>query len=701
MPPSGMPALAPLAMPEQRLDRFDRMGKRSLKLTSGKMVVRRWLVFGATGLMAAFAVSEMRGVLTVAGITWLEVLLLVLFAVNFTWIAFAFAGSLAGFARILRRTLSRKPPGKNFPKRRTAILMPTYNERPERVFAGIEAMALGIVGEGAGNLFDWFVLSDTTDPQIALQEERALSVIRERIGHVAPIYYRRRRRNIHRKAGNIADFCRRWGGAYDYLIVLDADSLMEPGTMLELARRMEADPDAGLIQTIPRLVNAGTLIARLQQFAGWVYGPVIGAGLADWTGAEGNFWGHNAIVRTIAFTGSAGLPVLPGSAPFGGHILSHDFVEAALLRRGGWAVRIADDLGGSFEESPPSLIDIARRDRRWCQGNLQHSKVISGAALSPISRIHLFTGIYSYIASPLWLLLILTGLALALEAHFIKPDYFPEGIPLFPTWPVIDSERALRLFAITMGVLFGPKFLGLFAFLLDRKSRRRGGGTLAITAGFLLESVLTALIAPIMMLVQSGIVYSILVGRDAGWTPQRRDDAELPWGDVFRFHRFHIAIGVLIAIGAYAVSPALLAWLSPAILGLLLAAPISRATGSARLGKWAVDRGLLRTPVENIRPAVFRRAEAARAVYAEYAAEPADLSQMVSDEEWRRSHLALMDEGEERRRGHVDPLEAVAAAKIEEAASLAEALAFLTAAEQALVIGTPILFKKLTALPSA
>ena len=261
--------------------------------------------------------------------------------------------------------------------------------------------------------------------------------------------------------------------------MLDADSLMEPATILELARRMEADPDAGLIQTVPRLVHGKTLLARLQQFAGRVYGPVIASGLAWWSGREGNYWGHNAIIRRVAFTGAAGLPLLPGKPPFGGHILSHDFVEAALIRRAGWTVIIADDLDGSYEETPPSIIDFAVRDRRWCQGNLQHARIVPTAGLHWVSRFHLVTGIFSYVASLLWLLLIVAGLALAVQAHFTPPDYFQEPYQIFPTWPQVDPELELQLLGFTALLLLGPKLMGLVAMLRDANARQQSGGAFA------------------------------------------------------------------------------------------------------------------------------------------------------------------------------------------------------------------------------
>ena len=404
-----------------------------------------------------------------------------------------------------------------------AVALPTYNECPDRIFAAVEAMGLGVAEAGHGRAFDWFVLSDTTDPLIALQEQAAFKEARHRLAGRAAVYYRRRIRNIARKPGNIADFCRRWGGGYDYLLVLDADSLMEPATLVELARRMEADPAAGIIQTVPRLVAGRTLFARLQQFAGRMYGQVIAAGFAWWTGSEGNYWGHNAIIRMRAFTELAGLPVLSGKPPFGGHVLSHDFVEAALIRRSGWSVIVADDLDGSFEEGPSTVAGLAARDRRWCQGNLQHVRFLSAAGFHWVSRFHLLTGIMSYLAAPLWLLLIATGVALGVQAKFTRPDYFPDDFSPFPNWPVMDAAGALHLFVLTLAVLFAVKLVGYIDFLLgarERNIRRRSG---AVGLGVLVETLVSALLAPILMLIQSALVLSVFTGRDSGWKTQARD----------------------------------------------------------------------------------------------------------------------------------------------------------------------------------
>ena len=251
-----------------------------------------------------------------------------------------------------------------------------YNEAPARVFAAIQAICEDVRATGLGDAFDYFFLSDTTNPDLWVAEERALLALRERLPGER-FYYRHRRKNVARKAGNIGDFVMRWGAAYPQMLVLDADSVMSGETVVRLAAAMEDDPDAGMIQSLPLIINRNTFYARLQQFAARIAGPVLACGLAAWMGRDGNYWGHNAIIRTRAFADHCGLPNLPGKPPFGGHILSHDFVEAALIRRAGWAVYMLPTLGGSFEESPPSLIDLAARDRRWCQGNLQHSRTTS------------------------------------------------------------------------------------------------------------------------------------------------------------------------------------------------------------------------------------------------------------------------------------------------------------------------------------
>jgi len=401
------------------------------------------------------------------------------------------------------------------------------------------------------------------------------------------------------------------------MVVLDADSTMSASTLASLARSMAADPAAGIIQTMPLLAGRMGLLARMQQFAGAAYGSVVASGLAAWHGRDGSYWGHNAIIRIAAFAAAAGLPELKGKKPFGGHVLSHDFVEAALMRRAGWAVYMLPELEGSFEQSPPGFIELAARDRRWTQGNLQHLKVITASGLHWMSRLHLLQGIMSYLASPLWLALILIGLGLSLQAHFAVLDYFPDGLALFPSWPIFDPQRALRLFGFTMVVLLLPKVLGTALVLADSERRRAFGGGIAVLASLVAEIFLSSLMAPVMMLVQTMAVASIVMGRDAGWAPQNRADGGLAFGLALRFHAGHMIFGLLLAAAAAAVSPSTVLWLLPLVAGLILAAPLTWFTASPASGRRARALGLFVTPAEQITIPRARPADAPMAMAAE------------------------------------------------------------------------------------
>ena len=614
--PRGIDALppeTPLAMPQQSL--WQRRGRAPSPRTASRGVpFRRLLVFGATVALTAVAAYEMYEVLQVGGLTLLETAVLVLFVALFAWIALSFVSALIGFVVSLggaRRTLGIDPAAP-LPAldSRTALLLPTYNEDPHRVTARLQAIYESVRDTGRLAHFDFFILSDTTDPAIWLAEEVAFLRLREEAG-IERLYYRHRTKNIARKAGNIGEWVRRFGGGYDHMIVLDADSLMEGDTVVRLAAAMERHPNIGLIQTLPQLLNGNTLFARLQQFAGRVYGPLIARGIAWWHGAESNYWGHNAIIRVAAFAGQAGLPLLRGGKPFGGHILSHDFIEAALMRRAGWAVHMVPELGGSYEECPPTLTDYAVRDRRWCQGNLQHIAVLPARGLHWVSRLHLMQGIGSYITAPMWLLFLLIGILISLQSEFIPPDYFPRGATLFPRWPMQDPVRAAYVFGGTMAMLVLPKLLGWLAMLVRRRERRGIGGTLRGFVSVVVEVVISALIAPVMMLMQSRAVMEIVAGRDAGWSAQRRDDGGLARGEFARAYAFPTMLGAALGASAYAVSAPLLLWMSPVVAGLMLAIPIAALTARASVGRALRAAGLLLTPEEREPPAILDPGECA------------------------------------------------------------------------------------------
>jgi len=566
------------------------------------------------------------------------------------------------------------------------MLLPTYNEDPHDLMARLRAMYESVAATGHDAQFDWFLLSDTTDPDIWVREEVAFMALRRACG-AHRLYYRHRSDNTARKSGNIAEWVRRFGAAYEHMIVLDADSLMAGDTIVRLVHAMETNPAAALIQTQPVIVNARSLFSRLQQFAGRVYGPIIAVGNAWWHGPESNYWGHNAIIRIRAFAEEAGLPELRGRKPFGGHILSHDFVEAALMRRAGWAVYMAPALGGSFEEAPPSILDFAARDRRWCQGNLQHIAVLPVRGLHWVSRLHLLTGIGSYITAPMWLIFLILGLLISLQAHFIRPEYFPKGFSLFPTWPQQDPVLAAWVFAATMGLLIVPKLLAFLALIGRREERVSFSGTIRVLGGIVSETLLAALIAPSMMIFQSTAVTEILLGRDAGWQVQRRGGGEIAPREIYHKLAAPTLCGVLMGLSAFAVSLPLLLWMSPVIAGLVLAVPLGLLT-SRRSG----PAGLFATPEDNTPPPVVLRAnELAASARIEVTGA---LQQLRQDAELLEYHLDSLPGVSHRKSGPIDVPLATARAKIEQCEKFEEAVTWLDKSEIRAILNNAVVLQR-------
>ena len=595
------PPDSPLVMPEQTLQNWQALAKGVEGPGSFPGVqFARLFVFGLTALLTAGGTYGMYEVISPVNVTWLQLFFAIIFALLFTWISFSCASAIVGFVVLERQKLPDVALKPDMPLGRTALLMPVYNENPDKVFATLERMARDLIWQGKQQHFDIYVLSDTQKDDVAEREEICFGRLKLFLQDDIGFYYRRRTDNHHRKAGNIADFVTRWGGAYDYMIVLDADSDMSSELLVSLAGAMAADPKAGIIQSLPLLHNRWTPYARMTQFAGRIYGPLVAAGLAAWHGRDGNYWGHNAIIRTRAFAEAGGLPVLQGRKPFGGHILSHDFVEAALLRRAGWAIYMLPQLQGSYEETPPSLLDLSIRDRRWAQGNLQHMKIVGASGLHWVSRIHLIQGIMSYLASPLWLVLLVAGYGLALVAHFTEPNYFSEGFSLFPDWPVFDPELALRLLAATGVVLYLPKLLGLILALRDPQLRKACGGTMGLIKSVAVETLLSMLLSPVMMLIQSRFVLDILLGRDSGWSKQNRDDAAMPFPLAFRCHSLHAVTGVLLGAASLAISWTTFLWFLPIMAGLLLSPVTSWATAQAGFGRWLWQANVFRIPEEEL-----------------------------------------------------------------------------------------------------
>lgn len=689
---SALPREAPLTMPVQSLDGVGRCRPLSVAKVPG-IGLRRLFVFGLALLLTVIGTKEMVRVLDVHGLNPLTIFVLALFVVLAVWVALACASGVAGFlSQVSGGGLAlgidpRRP--RPALSTRTALLMPTYNEAPAQVMARLQAVGEALAEAGVARHFDIFILSDTTDPAIWVLEEAMFLRLREAIGAEIAVFYRRRHRNTDRKAGNIAEWVTRFGAAYPHFVILDADSMMTADALVRLAAAMEAHRDVGIVQTLPIVVNGTTIFARLQQFAGRVYGPLIAHGIAWWHGAEANYWGHNAMIRTRAFAEQAGLPHLRGRQPFGGHILSHDFVEAALVRRGGWQVRMVPGLPGSYEEAPPSLIDLANRDRRWCQGNLQHAAVLRARGLHWVSRLHLAMGIGAYVTAPLWLMFLVAGLLISLQYRFVPPEYFSHGRSLFPHWPVVDPVRSKWLFVATIAVLLAPKLLGTTVLLIDRQARRSAGGIVRVIAGFALESVLAGLIAPVMMLVQSGNVFSILAGRDSGWKPQRRDGCDLPLSFFASHYAGCTVFGLGLGIAAFFVSPFLALWMLPVVLGLALAIPLARWTSLPAATSWLGALDLLRIPESHSPPEVLRRAKALSARYDALANSIGNpVRRLVEDPTLMAAHECMLPPPRRPRSDPIDAVLLVGLVKLDEVGSFTDAMAALTQPELTAVLTT-------------
>jgi membrane glycosyltransferase len=568
----------------------------------GPIAVRlaRLSAAAAIAIAAVAACTLFARVLGADGWQPLDWPLLALFVPLSIWAATSCAIGLLGIALLSGRRLAASPEAATAPLRdegvRTALVMPVYNEEPGRFFAALRVMRRALAGRPGAAGFEFFVLSDSTDPARQVAEVAAWQRLRREEPAGPPVFYRHRPRNAGRKAGNIAEFCRRWGGRYAHMIVLDADSLMTADTLVAMAARMAADPRIGILQVPPRLINAETGWGRLLQFADGLYGPMVAAGLNLWSGREGNYWGHNAIIRVAAFTANCALPTLPGRPPLGGEILSHDFVEAALIRRGGWHVRIADDLGGSYEEAPPTLPDFLKRDRRWCQGNLQHMAMLRLRGVHPISGFHFAVGIMSYVASPILTLFVALGMIEGyLRVH--RPVVYFSGSRPTPVWPADPRHDALVLFALSAAFLFLPKLLRWLLVLADREERARFGGAAALTASVVLENLLSTLTSPVLLLFHTRFVVEILAGKAVGWGAQRRQ-AGTPGSDIARLLAPHTAIGLLLGSAAWIWLPDLFWYLSPLVAGLALAIPTGLLGASARVGRGLARLRLLRTPEE-------------------------------------------------------------------------------------------------------
>lgn len=514
--------------------------------------------------------------------------ILFLFAILFCWVSAGFWTALMGFLQLLigrdKYSISYSTTGDEplNPEHRTALIMPICNEDVERVFAGLRATWESVKRTGNAEHFDVYILSDSYDADIAIAEQKAWMELVRDVGGAGKIFYRRRRRRVKRKSGNIDDFCRRWGSNYSYMVVLDADSVMSGECLTGLVRMMEANPNAGIIQSSPKASGMDTLYARCQQFATRVYGPLFTAGLHFWQLGESHYWGHNAIIRVQPFIEHCALAPLPGEGSFAGSILSHDFVEAALMRRAGWGVWIAYDLPGSYEELPPNLLDELKRDRRWCHGNLMNFRLFLVKGMHPVHRAVFLTGVMSYLSAPLWFMFLALSTALQVVHTLMEPTYFLQPRQLFPVWPQWRPDLAIALFSTTLVLLFLPKLLSVV--LIWFKGAKAYGGAFRLFLSLLLEMLFSVLLAPVRMLFHTVFVVSAFLGWEVVWNSPQRDDDATPWSEAFRRHGSQMLLGIVWAVGMGVLDLNFLWWLAPIVFSLILSPFVSVMSSRATVG---------------------------------------------------------------------------------------------------------------------
>ena len=566
---------------------------------------RLFCFFSAAVLLTGSVSMLFADLLLRTGWSTSRTVLLVLFIILFLLAAIGSMHGVYGFFIRIFGTQRRITGLKNYRSQgidgvSTAIIFPVYNEDPVRVYEGLRATYESLARTGQLDRFDFFILSDSTNPDRWVEEEaRWCEMVRD-LDALGKIYYRRRLFNEARKSGNVRDFLNTWGKRYRYFVCCDADSVMRGETLVDLVKMMEVHPTVGLIQTVPLLVNAESLFGRIQQFANRLYAPVFISGLNYWALELGNYWGHNAIIRTEPFMQFCDLPQLPGRKPFGGQILSHDFVEAALMIRANWKVWLAYDLEGSYEEAPQALIENAQRERRWCQGNMQHSLVLFAKGLRGVSRVHLLLGIFGYLSGPLWLAFLLT-----FNWIFWYQKYTGLTNITMPsrlgTWSGSGTAEAFLIFMICMTVIMLPKFLSLIDLARDWPRRREFGGLLNAAASVVGETIFSTLHAPLLMLWHTRFVLTNLLGISVGWTTQNRSANGTDWLYAGQRHWGHTLIGGAWGWFTWQLNPTLFWWFTPVLAGMIFSIPLSVLTSRRQLGARAKSLGLFLTP-EEIKP---------------------------------------------------------------------------------------------------
>ncbi|WP_428032019.1 glucans biosynthesis glucosyltransferase MdoH [Ancylobacter sp.] len=576
-----------LMPPAEIVDRRTPTGVQSLR----RLFRRRLLVFTLNMVTYAGLVALFATLLSHGGFTPLDGALLLAFCLSTPWTILGFWNALIGLWLLHGPGDARRSvypyaarAGENAPiTARVAVVMTLRNEDPARAFARLQAMQAEL-GSDADKHFAWYVLSDTTDPAIAEAEETIFAAWRAALGADISLTYRRRSDNTGFKAGNIRDFLERWGDVHEQMLVLDADSLLGAATILRLVRIMQANPRLGILQSLVVGLPSRSPFARIFQF-GMRHGMrSYTMGASWWAGDCGPYWGHNAVIRIAPFKAHCSLPVLPGKGPLSGHILSHDQIEAVLMRRAGYEVRVLPEEMDSFEENPPHLTEFTRRDLRWCQGNMQYWRLIALPGLKPMSRFQIAWAMLMYVGAFAWMAFI--GLA-ALKVFDTQPTAQP-----FP------AALGLALFATMFLMSLAPKLAGLADVLLRAGERKRYGGTGRLLGGASVEFLFSVLLGPVVAFRIALFMVGLVLGRTVTWEAQVRDATRLSWrtalAGLWPQFLFGCGLGGLL----YAYAPGALVWALPVLIGLIGAVPFAVLTSQPGLGRMLARIGLCATPEE-------------------------------------------------------------------------------------------------------
>lgn len=479
---------------------------------------------------------------------------------------------------------------------KTAVFMTLRNEDPARAIRRLRIVKESIDATGEGAAFSYFVLSDTNRPEVAAAEEAAIAAWKAQDPDAARITYRRREENKGYKAGNVRDFCERWGKDYELMLPLDADSVMSGPAIVRLVRMMQAHPRIGILQSLVVGMPSSSAFARIFQF-GMRHGMrSYTMGQAWWVGDCGPFWGHNAVVRIKPFVEDCDLPLLPGKPPLGGHVLSHDQVEATLMRRSGYEVRVLPVENGSWEENPPTMLDFAQRDVRWCQGNMQYIKLLDLPGLYAMSRFQLLWAILMFIGIPAWTLMIALLPIAAWEGQSIA-DY-PVGMAIF-------------LYVLFFVMYLSPKIAGLIDAVLTKGGVDRYGGPVRFAVSAVLELVFSFLQGAISTIRTSIFMIGLAFGKSVVWGGQSRDAYGISWATAVRTLWPQTLFGVVVCGLLLLINPAVFWWSLPLTAGYLVAIPFAVLTASPALGRWFKRMGLAGIPEDFDPPPEIRAVQEA------------------------------------------------------------------------------------------